>query len=120
MKELALLAFSIMTYGIPALLLVLHLLHFTLPKRLDNTWFKAPFFSDAERAIYSSYPLSLFKTIAYTCAVGLPVVVKKRFIDLSPASSLNILFKLASYLFFVLVLLGVIMVLIFLTAAIVL
>ncbi len=116
MKSIATFAFFIMTYGIPTIIVLSHLLHFILTRKLDKFWFNDGFFSISELAVYSSYPLSLIRTIFYTSAVCLPFVAKKRFGDLSPANQLNLFVKLLCYIWLLLFLLGMVMVVIFLAS----
>ena len=107
MKTLGFSALSYLAYGIPAMLLFLHVLHFILPKKLDKIWFNDKFFNYTELSIYSSYPLSIVRTVSYACAICLPLVVKKRFGDLSPVSNINSWTKLLCYLWLILFLIGV-------------
>jgi len=93
----------IMAYGTPAMLILLHVLHLILPKKFDTIWFNQTHFTEAELAIYSSYPLSLVKTLGYSAAICLPFLMKKRFTNLRPAEEVSIFIKLLSYIFLLLV-----------------
>ncbi len=110
MKTLGLFALSYMVYGILAMVVVMHFLHFILPKKLDKIWFNEQFFNNNELSIYSSYPLSIVRTSSYICAICLPFIVKKRFGDLSPVKSISLPIKLLCYLWLALFLLGVTMI----------
>jgi len=105
MKEIGHLILFTMVYGTPVMLILLHVLHVILPQKFDEIWFNQKYFSEAELAIYSSYPLSLVRTLGYSAAICLPFLMKKRFIDLSPAEETKIFIKLLAYIFLLLVLL---------------
>lgn len=74
----------------PAMLFLLLLLHFRLPKDLKEELLRTPFFSQAELSRLSNFPLSLLKTLAVARAVALPSTMRTRFgphdisIDVSP------------------------------------
>ena len=99
MKIIAQLILDIMVYGTPTMLILIHVLHLILPKKFDDIWFNKNYFSETELAIYSSYPLSLVRTLGYSAAICLPFLMKKRFSDLSPAQITSPFIKLPIYIF---------------------
>ena len=98
MKVLGYLILDTLVYGAPLMLMVLHLLHFILPKKFDDIWFNDKFFSSNELTLYSSYPLSLVRTIGYASAICLPFMMKKRFGDLQPAQDSSITIKIPVFI----------------------
>ena len=113
MKTLAIIAFSIMIYGIPSLIIITHMLHYFLTKKLDSIWFNDKFYNINELAIYSSYPLSLVRSLSYIAAVCLPYVARKRYDDLAPVKDLNLGLKLLCFVWLILFILAVAMAIIF-------
>ena len=107
-------------YGTPSMLILIHVLHLILPKKFDAIWFNEKFFSDAELAIYSSYPLSLVRTLGYSATICLPFLMKKHFSDLNPTKEINIFIKSLNYIFLIIVLLMLLASLFSLVAAFVL
>lgn len=102
MKTIGLTALYSLGYTLPLLIVVIHIQHFLLLKRFDEIWFNDKYFSPGEIAIYSSYPLSIVRSISYSCAICLPFTVKKRYKDLSPARNSSKLIKSISYLWLLL------------------
>jgi len=105
MKLIAPMVFYIMALGTPISLILLHILHRILPKEFDKIWFNEKFFNKAELAIYSSYPMSLLRTLIYAAAISLPFLMKNRFDDLHPAEQTSPTNKRLVYSFLYLIIL---------------
>lgn len=62
-----------------------HILHFILSRKYDKILFKDPIFNQMELAIYSSWPLSLVRTMAYILLIAAPnfFITKRRFKEIS-------------------------------------
>lgn len=67
------------------LIVLWHILHFILCNKFDELLFKEPIFNQMELAIYSSWPLSLVRSMGYILLIGAPgfFITKKRFKDVS-------------------------------------
>ena len=64
---------------------VWQILHFILCPRYDKHLFKQPYFRPMEIAVLSSWPLSLFRSLAYILFVAAPSVAKwRRFVGAEP------------------------------------
>lgn len=82
------------------LLLYVIIMHNILYRRLDPILFHAPWFSNAELAMFSSWPLSLIKAVHYMFLLTYPSrSLKKRFIGLEQTLPVGIKLKIASKLY---------------------
>ncbi len=75
--------FFIIMFGgsliLTAVILILwHILHLILCKKYDSLLFKEPHFRFNELAVYSSWPLSLFRSMGYILLIALPTLARKR------------------------------------------
>ncbi len=68
---------SALVLCIISLVFVTVMQHF-LSKRLDPILFREPWFTSAELALYSSWPLSLIKSVNYMFLITYPDYVKKK------------------------------------------
>lgn len=59
-------------------LIFVSVMHNFLSKRLDPILFREPWFTSAEMALYSSWPLSLIKSVNYMFLITYPNYVKKK------------------------------------------
>lgn len=55
-----------------------HILHFILCKKYDDLLFRQPYFRITELAVYSAWPLSLFRSMGYVLLLGVPSLATKR------------------------------------------
>ena len=60
-------------------LIILLLQNFTLSHQLDKFILNKDYFNDYELNIYTSFPLSIIKVIAYQAGIVFPGIMKKRF-----------------------------------------
>jgi len=60
------------------IILVQHVLGYYLSKKYDPHFFKSPYFTEGEVAVYSSWPLSLIRYATYIVFAGFPWLVQKR------------------------------------------
>ena len=82
------------------LLLYVIIMHNILYKRLDPILFRAPWFSNAELAMFSSWPLSLIKAMHYMFLLSYPGrSLKKRFIGLEQTLPVGKKLKIASKIY---------------------
>jgi hypothetical protein len=64
---------------LPIIMIVLwHILHFILCKKYDELLFREPYFRLTELAVYSTWPLSLFRSMGYVLLLGAPSLATKR------------------------------------------
>ena len=70
--------FSILFIGIITHILLWPLLTFLTPKKLLNTYFTPPHFTQNELTLYDSFPTSAWRTMIFGWAITLPFSVKKR------------------------------------------
>jgi hypothetical protein len=64
---------------LPFIMIVLwHMLHFILCKKYDDLLFREPYFRITELAVYSAWPLSLFRSMGYVLLLGAPSLATKR------------------------------------------
>ena len=90
-----------------------HILHVLLCKKYDELLFKQPYFRVTELAVYSSWPLSLFRSMSYILLLGAPSLAKiKRFKGVTLDHSNDFFLVVTCRIFLSLVGLGVIFVLI--------
>jgi hypothetical protein len=59
-------------------LVVAFFIRFFVPKAMEETCFREPFFSPAEIAIYSAFPFTYFKPFIFMRLAGFPQSGKKR------------------------------------------
>ena len=55
-----------------------HMLHFILCKKYDDLLFREPYFRVTELAVYSAWPLSLFRSMGYILLLSVPSLATKR------------------------------------------
>ena len=60
------------------IVLLWHILHFILCRKFDAILFRQPYFRITELAVYSSWPLSLFRSMGYILLLGVPSIAKNR------------------------------------------
>ncbi len=60
------------------MILFWHILHFILCRRYDDILFREPYFRVTELAVYSAWPLSLFRSMGYILLLGVPSLATKR------------------------------------------
>lgn len=60
------------------IILLWHILHIILCKKYDELLFKQPYFRPTELAVYSSWPMSLFRSMSYILLIGTPSLATKR------------------------------------------
>lgn len=89
-----------------------HILHFILCKKYDALLFKEPIFNPMELAIYSSWPLSLVRSMAYVLLIAAPdfFITKRRFKELAIDRSSMFLLTFFSKIFLLIVLLDILFV----------
>ncbi len=61
-----------------AFIVMWHILHFILCKKYDDLLFREPYFRVTELAVYSSWPLSLFRSMGYILLLSVPSLATKR------------------------------------------
>ena len=61
-----------------SIIVLWHILHFILCKKFDDQLFREPYFRSNELAVYSDWPLSLFRSMGYILLLGVPKLAKKR------------------------------------------
>lgn len=59
-------------------LVVMFVMHFFVPKRMLETYFKEPYFSRSEIAVFSALPFNYFRGIMFMRLAGWPESGKKR------------------------------------------
>jgi hypothetical protein len=55
-----------------------HILGYLLAKKYDEHFFKPPYFTQGEVAVYSSWPMSLMRYLTYILFTAFPWTVHKR------------------------------------------
>ena len=70
--------FSILFLGIFTHILLWPLLTFLTPKKLLNSYFTPPHFTQNELSLYDSFPTSAWRTMIFGWAITLPFSAKKR------------------------------------------
>ena len=74
--------FAVIFFGLfiltVTILVFWHILHFILCRKYDAQLFIEPYFRTNELTVYSSWPLSLFRSMAYILLLGVPMLAKKR------------------------------------------
>jgi len=98
------------------LMLCANIMYLILARRLDPILFREPWFSSAELALYSSWPLCLFKVNQYMFLFTFPNRSKrKRFIGLNQSlpvgNSIRIASKIYSYMTILFLLIGAVLIL---------
>jgi len=82
------------------LLVCLIIMHNILYRKLDSILFRDPFFSSAELALYSAWPLSLVKSAQYMFLITYPNFLKrKRFKGLEQELPIGLRIRIASKLY---------------------
>lgn len=61
-----------------ALIVAQHVLGFLLARRYDRHFFKPPYFTPGEVAVYSAWPLSLLRYGTYIMHTGFPRILHRR------------------------------------------
>ena len=60
------------------IIILWHALHYVLCKKYDALLFREPYFRLTELIVYSSWPLSLFRSMGYIVLLGVPSLAKRR------------------------------------------
>ena len=60
------------------IVLMWHILHIILCKKYDEILFREPYFRITELTVYSSWPLSLFRSMGYILLLAAPSLATKR------------------------------------------
>lgn len=90
------------------IIILWHILHFILCHKYDASLFKEPYFRPTELGVYSSWPMSLFRSMGYISYVALPgLSIRRRFKDRSPDKSNGIVLVFVCRLFLFMILIGV-------------
>ncbi len=84
-----------------SMVVLLHILHFILPKKYDALLFKEPIFNKTELTILRIWPYSLIRTTGYILLLTVPnfYITKKRFKDITIDRSNVFLLTLFSRLY---------------------
>lgn len=59
-------------------LVVMFVMHFFVPKKMIETYFKEPYFSRSEIAVFSAFPFNYFRDVMFMRLAGWPESGKKR------------------------------------------
>jgi len=79
-------------YGMPLAILMIVLVvvqNWTLSRRLDKYLFNENYFTPQEMVMFSSFPLSLLKTLGYIRLITFPNSLRKRFGSTSVRDKIN-------------------------------
>ena len=93
--------YSFFFYGLFLFILMVALLLlqvWTLSRRLDVHLFNENYFTQQEIAMFSSFPLSLLKTLAYIRLITFPNSLRKRFGDATARDKISIFDLFISHL----------------------
>ena len=75
------LIFEVMMYSFLGLLVnyaLVFIIHFLMPKRVLENYFKKPYFSQSEIMLFSGFPLCFMRTIIFMRVLGFPLSGNKR------------------------------------------
>ena len=67
--------------GLPVFVILLVFVHLKFPKTITNDLFKEPYFNQQELLIFSTFPYSLLKTLAFLRGTVAPGTIRNRFKD---------------------------------------
>jgi len=93
--------YAFLFYGIPLSILLVVLIglqSWTLSRRLDKYLFNEEYFMPQEMAMFSSFPLSMLKTLAYIRLITFPNSLRKRFGSATARNKISGLDLFLSYL----------------------
>jgi len=93
--------YAFLFYGIPLSILLVVLIglqSWTLSRRLDKYLFNEEYFMPQEMAMFSSFPLSMLKTLAYIRLITFPNSLRKRFGNATARNKISGLDLFLSYL----------------------
>lgn len=94
------LTFELMMYSVLCLWLnfiLVFIIHFVMPKRVLETYFKEPYFKSFEIRVFSGFPYAYIRTVMFMRLLGFPSSGKKRGLEKAYKTESIWLCKLSKY-----------------------
>ncbi len=76
--EILLKTFIILLLGLMLSLVLIVIMHILMPKRVLKTYFKEPYFSLGEIAMFTGFPFGYMRTTMFMMALAFPAKGKRR------------------------------------------
>ncbi len=76
--DIILAIFIVLLFGILVSLLCIFILHILMPRKVLKTYFKEPYFSATEIAMFTGFPFGYMRTGIFMRVLGFPAKGKKR------------------------------------------